>query len=87
MTDKPTPEAPKTIQERINELICDEFGVEEHEVTPKSHFTNDLGADSLDVVELAMRVEEEFGLDIPDEELYKIQTVQELYTYVERRKK
>ena len=72
----------KSIEERVKEIICEQLGVEEEEVTPKAKFIEDLGADSLDTVELVMAFEEEFDLEIPDEEAEKITTVGEAIQYV-----
>ena len=69
--------------ERVKAIIADELSVEPDEVTPQSRFVEDLGADSLDVVELVMRLEDEFSLEIPDEEAEKIGTVGEAAKYIE----
>ncbi|WP_144106673.1 acyl carrier protein [Paraburkholderia sp. BCC1886] len=66
----------KTINERIVGLVCEQLGVREADVKPEADFVNDLGADSLDLVELVMSVEDEFGFEIADEEAEKITTVQ-----------
>jgi acyl carrier protein len=63
--------------ERVKKIIVEQLGVEENEVTPEASITDDLGADSLDQVELVMAFETEFGIDIPDEEAEKIKTVQD----------
>lgn len=63
------------IFEKVKEIIVEQLGVDEEEVTPTASFVDDLGADSLDIVELVMALEEEFDLDIPDEEAEKITTV------------
>lgn len=63
------------VEEKVKAIIVDKLGVEEHEVTREASFTNDLGADSLDTVELIMEFEKEFEISIPDEEAEKIQTV------------
>jgi acyl carrier protein len=68
--------------EKVKEIIVDQLGVEEDEVTPEAHFIEDLGADSLDIVELVMALEEEFGLEIPDEEAEKISTVNDAVEYI-----
>ncbi len=72
---------------RIKQIIVDELGVDEGEVTPNARFIDDLGADSLDLVELVMRFEEEFGIEIPDEDAEKIQSVGDAYNYVEQNQK
>ncbi|PYO38171.1 MAG: acyl carrier protein [Candidatus Rokuibacteriota bacterium] len=72
----------KPVEERVKEIICEQLGVEEDEVTPNAKFIEDLGADSLDTVELVMAFEEEFDLEIPDEEAEKIVTVGDAITYI-----
>lgn len=72
----------KPVEERVKEIICEQLGVEEDEVTPNAKFIEDLGADSLDTVELVMAFEEEFDLEIPDEEAEKIVTVSDAITYI-----
>ena len=74
------------VQEKIKQIIVDELGVDEAEVTENARFIEDLGADSLDLVELVMRFEEEFGIEIPDEDAEKIQSVRDAYSYVEQHK-
>ena len=74
------------IQERVKAIIVDKLGVEESEVTMEASFTNDLGADSLDTVELIMEFEKEFGISIPDEEAEKIATVGDAIAYIENNK-
>lgn len=69
--------------ERVKKVVIEQLSVEENEVTPQASFTADLGADSLDTVELVMAFEEEFGIEIPDEEAEKIGTVQDAVTYIE----
>ena len=66
-----------TTEERVVKLVCEQLGVKEEEVTPEASFVEDLGADSLDTVELVMALEEEFETEIPDEEAEKITTVKE----------
>jgi acyl carrier protein len=68
---------------RVKAIIVDKLGVEETEVTPEASFTNDLGADSLDTVELIMEFEKEFGLSIPDDQAEKITTVGDAITFIE----
>ena len=63
-----------TIKERVMKLVCEQLGVKEEEVTPEASFVEDLGADSLDTVELVMALEEEFETEIPDDEAEKITT-------------
>jgi len=72
----------KPVEERVKEIICEQLGVEEDEVTPNAKFIEDLGADSLDTVELVMAFEEEFGLEIPDEDAEKIATVGDAISYI-----
>ena len=72
-----------TIVERVTKLVCEQLGVKEEEVTPEASFVEDLGADSLDTVELVMALEEEFETEIPDEEAEKITTVKEAIEYIE----
>ncbi len=67
---------------KVKEIIVDQLGVEEDEVRPEAHFIEDLGADSLDIVELVMALEEEFGLEIPDEDAEKIATVTDAVDYI-----
>ena len=71
------------IAEKVKAIIVEKLGVEENEVTMEASFTNDLGADSLDTVELIMEFEKEFGLSIPDEEAEKITTVGDAVAYIE----
>lgn len=74
--------ANKTIQERVTEQLVELLGVDEPEVTPNAVITDDLGADSLDLVELMMALEEEFDLEISDEDGEKLRTVQEVIDYI-----
>lgn len=71
------------IESKVKAIIVDKLGVEESEVKPEASFTNDLGADSLDTVELIMELEKEFGISIPDNEAEKIQTVGDAISYIE----
>jgi acyl carrier protein len=71
------------IATRVNAIIVDKLGVDEAEVTPEASFTNDLGADSLDTVELIMEFEKEFNIAIPDDQAEKIGTVGEAVAYIE----
>ena len=70
------------IEARVKAIIVDKLGVDESEVTPTESFTNDLGADSLDTVELIMELEKEFGMSIPDDQAEKIATVQDAIDYI-----
>ena len=70
------------IEERVKAIIVDKLGVDESEVTAEASFTNDLGADSLDTVELIMELEKEFGLQIPDDQAEKIATVGDAVNYI-----
>jgi acyl carrier protein len=72
-----------SVYERVKKVIVEQLSVDAAEVKPESRFTQDLGADSLDTVELVMAFEEEFETEIPDEEAEKIQTVQDAVTYIE----
>lgn len=71
------------IESKVKAIIVDKLGVEESEVTPEASFTNDLGADSLDTVELIMEFEKEFGITIPDDQAEKIATVADAIAYIE----
>ena len=69
--------------ERVKKVVVDQLSVDENLVTPQASFTNDVGADSLDTVELVMALEEEFKCEIPDEDAEKIQTVQDAVSYID----
>ena len=73
--------------DKVREIIVEQLGVEPDQVKPESNFVDDLGADSLDTVELIMSFEEEFGVEIPDTEAEKIRTVQDVINYIEANKK
>ena len=73
------------VQDKITEIIVEQLGVKAEEVTPEASFVDDLGADSLDTVELVMALEEEFGIEIPDEDAEKIQTVGDATKYIEEK--
>jgi len=79
--------AKKEIVEKVKQIISEQLGVDEAEVTPSASFTDDLGADSLDQVELVMALEEEFDLSISDEDTEKIRTVQDAIDYVDKHAK
>ncbi|MBM3792306.1 MAG: acyl carrier protein [Acidobacteriota bacterium] len=72
-----------SVEEKVKSIIVDQLGVGESEVTPSASFVDDLGADSLDTIELVMAFEEQFGIDIPDEDAEKIRTVQNAIDYIE----
>ncbi len=74
------------IEAKVKEIIVEKLGVEESEVTLEASFTNDLGADSLDTVELIMEFEKEFGITIPDDQAEKIATVGDAVAYIEANK-
>ena len=73
-----------TIEERVKKIIVEQLGVDDEEVTPEAHFVDDLGADSLDTVELVMAFEEEFNMEIPDEDAEKIGKVQDAVDYLKQ---
>jgi acyl carrier protein len=75
------------VQDKVKQIIVDQLSVEESEVTPSASFVDDLGADSLDRVELIMAFEEAFDIEIPDEEAEKIATVQDAIDYIEKNSK
>lgn len=75
--------AEKTIEQRVKEIIVEQLGVKPEQVTPEAKFIEDLGADSLDTVELVMALEEEFGSEIPDEQAEKLQSVGDVIKYIE----
>ena len=75
------------IESEVKAIIVDKLGVDEKEVTPEANFTNDLGADSLDTVELIMEFEKKFGISIPDSQAEKIATVGHPIKYIEENKK
>ncbi len=71
-----------SVEERVTAIIVEELGINEDQIKPEAKFQDDLGADSLDLVELVMRFEEEFGIEIADEETEKIVTVEDAFTYI-----
>jgi acyl carrier protein len=71
-----------SIEERVRKIVCEQLGVKDEDVTNSASFVDDLGADSLDTVELVMALEEEFETEIPDEQAEKITTVQEAIDYI-----
>jgi len=69
--------------EKVRHIIAEHFNIKEDEITPQSSVREDFGADSLDLVDLAMTIEDEFGIEVPDEELEKIQTVDDIVQFIE----
>jgi acyl carrier protein len=76
-----------SVEEKVKQIIVEQLGVEEAEVTPSASFVDDLGADSLDTVELVMAFEEAFDIEIPDEDAEKIKTVQDAVDYIGKHSK
>ena len=74
-----------SVTEKVNDIISEQLGVKKEEIKPESSFIDDLGADSLDTVEVVMALEEEFGIEIPDEDAEKITTVGEAVKYIEEK--
>ena len=72
----------KSIEDRVKDIIVDQLGVNADQVTPEAKFVDDLGADSLDTVELVMAFEEEFDIEVPDEEAEKLQAVSDVINYI-----
>ena len=79
--------ADKSIEEKVKDIIVEQLGVNPEQVTPQASFIEDLGADSLDIVELVMAFEEEFGVEVPDEDAEKLQTVGDVINYIKERAK
>jgi len=79
--------AEKSTEQRIKEIIVEQLGVNADQVTSEAKFIEDLGADSLDTVELIMALEEEFGIEVPDEEAEKLQSVGDVVKYIEENQK
>ena len=75
--------ADKPIDQRVRDIIVEQLGVKPDQVTPEAKFIEDLGADSLDTVELIMALEEEFGIEVPDEQAEKLQSVGDVIKYIE----
>jgi acyl carrier protein len=73
------------LQDRVNEIIVEQLGVSREEVVPEASFVDDLGADSLDIVELVMAMEEEFDVEIPDDDAEKIQTIGNAVSYLKEK--
>ena len=77
--------AEKSIEQRVKDIIVEQLGVNPEQVTPTASFIEDLGADSLDIVELVMAFEEEFSVEVPDEDAEKLQTVGDVIKYIEEK--
>jgi acyl carrier protein len=77
--------AEKPIEEKVKDIIVEQLGVNPEQVTPQASFIEDLGADSLDIVEMVMAFEEEFGVEVPDEDAEKLQTVGDVIKYIEEK--
>ncbi len=73
-----------SVKDRVIEIVAEQLGVNKEQITPETSFVNDLGADSLDTVELVMELEEEFDINIPDDAAEKIQTVGQAIDYIEK---
>jgi acyl carrier protein len=76
----------KSIEERVKDIIVDQLGVSADQVTPEAKFVEDLGADSLDTVELVMALEEEFDVEVPDDEAEKLQAVNDVVSFITSKK-
>lgn len=76
-----------SVEKKVREIIAEQLVKDVSEVTPNKTFIDDLGADSLDIVEMVMEMEEEFEIEIPDEDAEKIKTVQDAIAYIEKKKK
>jgi len=77
----------EAIEQRVKEIVGEHLGVEQEEVRPDARFIEDLGADSLDIVELVMALEEEYEVEVPDEEAEKLRTVGDVMAYIESQRK
>jgi acyl carrier protein len=77
----------KPIDQRVKDIVVEQLGVKPEQVTPQAKFIEDLGADSLDTVELVMALEEEFGIEVPDEQAEKLQSVGDVIKYIEEAQK
>jgi len=76
-----------SVEQKVKQIIVDQLGVDEGQVEDNASFVEDLGADSLDIVELVMALEEQFDLDVPDEEAEKLKTVKDVTDYIKSKKK
>ncbi len=86
-TEKETLGGKMSISPKVKEIIVEQLGVDPEKVKPEASFIDDLGADSLDIVELVMAMEEEFDLEIPDEDAEKLKTVQDVASYLQKKGK
>lgn len=75
----------EALTERVNTIVTDQLGVDRESLTPEANLLDDLGADSLDVVELVMALEEEFGIEVPDDDVENIRTIGDIVQYIETR--
>jgi len=75
----------QSVEERVSNIVCDQLGTSRDKISLETSFINDLGADSLDTVELVMEFEDEFGINIPDEDAEKIQTVGDAVRYIQEK--
>lgn len=85
--DKDTVGGQMSVNPKVKEIIVEQLGVDPEKVKPEASFIDDLGADSLDIVELVMAMEEEFDLEIPDEDAEKLKTVQDVASYLQKKGK
>ena len=79
--------AEKSIEQKVKDIVAENLSVKPEQVTPDAKFIEDLGADSLDTVELVMALEEEFGIEVPDEDAEKLQSVGDVIKYIEEKAK
>ncbi len=75
----------EALSERVNSIVTDQLGVDKESLSPEANLLDDLGADSLDVVELVMALEEEFGIEVPDDDVENIRTIRDIVKYIEAR--
>ncbi len=75
----------EALSERVNSIVTDQLGVDKESLSPEANLLDDLGADSLDVVELVMALEEEFGIEVPDDDVENMRTIRDIVQYIEAR--